>query len=361
MNKTLKCIQINKGDSDFLSRTDQINEIITNLKPNIVVINELNCKNNDNVARGQFPQYKLETDNLDIVDQMSWTGILIHRDVQYKRRTDLETQGTSTVWLQLSYPGRKSILFQAIYRQFQRFGVPGSKNPKKQQEIWENVIKKWELAMLENKEIITMGDFNLNSHRWDLQDSEKNSYDRQKEPMVTMLKQRILEKGFKVLSNEPTVTAENRETGESCLDLMITNRSDKITSYKAGLDCFSDHTLQILTRSTRGISTVKKYLRLRIFKNFDQTKFRDNIKNHADYINALYSREPEEITGMLQRIIQESIEKLAPVKIIQLKERHTEQVSEEVRNKLVERKIAHMKWKESKEVEDLRKYRNVRN
>ena len=361
MNKTLKFVQINKGDSDFLSRTDQINDIIKNHKPNIVVINELNCKNDDNVARGQFPQFKLETDNLDIVDQMSRTGILIHKDVQYKRRVDLETQGTSTVWVQLSYPGRKSILLQAIYRQFQRIGVPGSKNPKKQRERWENIIKKWETAILEEKEIITMGDFNLNSLRWDLQETEKNSYDRLKEPMITMLKQRILEKGFKILSSEPTVTSEIRETGQSCLDLMITNRSDKISCYKAGLDCFSDHTLQTLTQTTRGISKSKKYLRMRIFKNFDQETFRDNIKNHGNYIEALYSRDPEEITEMLQKIIQESIEELAPVKIIQLKENHTEQVSEEVRMRIVERSIAQMKWKETKKPEDLRNYRNVRN
>ena len=69
-----------------------------------------------------FENYILENDDLDLVDDMSRTGILIHKSLQYKRRRDLESMGTSTVWVQFSYPGRKSLLLQAIYRQFQRLG-----------------------------------------------------------------------------------------------------------------------------------------------------------------------------------------------------------------------------------------------
>ena len=107
-----------------------------------------------------FPNYTLEIDNLGITDKKARTGILIHNDIQYRRRNDLETQGTSTVWIQLNQAGRKSLLIQGIYRQFQRLGKPNSDTPKAQTLRWDKIIQKWELAMQENKEILVLGDLN---------------------------------------------------------------------------------------------------------------------------------------------------------------------------------------------------------
>ena len=74
----------------------------------------------DSTSRNQFDNYRMETDSLDITDQTSRTGMLVHNNVHYRRRRDLESIGTSTIWIQLCYPGRKPVLLQALYRQFQR-------------------------------------------------------------------------------------------------------------------------------------------------------------------------------------------------------------------------------------------------
>ena len=91
----------------------------------------------------------------------------------------------SSVWLQLSYPGCKNLLIQAVYRQFQRLGEKGSIAPNFQLQRWKNIIEKWELAMTENKEIIPMGDYNLNYLRWEINQSSINYYDRQNKPSET--------------------------------------------------------------------------------------------------------------------------------------------------------------------------------
>ena len=114
--KTITILQVNKGPSDLASRTDQLNDLIEKYKPQILAINELNSTSTDTVTRNQFMNYTLETDNLDIIDEMSRTGILIHKDIKYKRRKDLETMGISSVWIELSHPGRKPLLVQALYR-----------------------------------------------------------------------------------------------------------------------------------------------------------------------------------------------------------------------------------------------------
>ena len=44
MNNTIKFAQINKGDSNFVNRVDQISEIIEKYSPHIIIINELIMK-----------------------------------------------------------------------------------------------------------------------------------------------------------------------------------------------------------------------------------------------------------------------------------------------------------------------------
>ena len=257
MDRTLKFVQINKGVSELSSRVDQINNIINEYNPHSIIINELNSPNTDSNTRNQFPNYYLETDNLDIVYSTSRTGILIHKDLHYSQSRDLETVGTSTIWVQFKYPGRKPLLLQAVYRQFQRIGVPGSIAPSKQHHRWEQIILKWEKALKEEVEIKTMGDLNLNTLRWDIPQNLKTQYDRTKEPMIQRLKSRILDKGSTILSHTQTKVPDNPDTPPSCLDLMIVNRPEKVISHQAVRPCFSDHTLQILHRSSKGLKQTK--------------------------------------------------------------------------------------------------------
>ena len=42
MNKSLKFLQMNKGNSELYSRTDQLKDIIQTHRPSIFIINELN-------------------------------------------------------------------------------------------------------------------------------------------------------------------------------------------------------------------------------------------------------------------------------------------------------------------------------
>ena len=361
MNKTIKCLQINKGDTDLESRVDQINDLLTQYKPHVVVINELNSSSGDQITRNQFKDYHLETDNLDIVDRTSRTGVLIFKDLHYQRRRDLETTGISTIWLQFNYPGRKALLFQAMYRQFQRLGVPGSLTPSAQHRRWTLIIDKWEQAIKEEREIITMGDMNLNYLRWETPTHLKNSYDRMKDPMIKLLKEKILDKGFTILSNVPTKLNDNNQEKPSCLDLMITNRVEKITSYQAGITSFSDHTLQYLTRSTRGIQTSNKYARIRSYKNFSIQQYRDNIINHHYYIDVLYENDPEIISRKIQDIMKDSLEPMAPIRVIQISDKTSTRLSQTVRAAIAERDLAHATFKETNMVEDMRHYRRLRN
>ena len=182
------------------------------------MINELNSESCDSISRNSFPNYTMEVDNLEIVDRKSRYGMLIHSQVHYKRRRDLESQGTSTIWVQLSHTGRKPILVQTIYRQFQRLQVHNSDTIQAQITRWNKILEKWELAMTEAKEIIVMGDCNLNTLRWDTPVSEKTTYERAQMPLVESFQDRILSKGFKIINSAPTRTKTSADIKPSCLD-----------------------------------------------------------------------------------------------------------------------------------------------
>ena len=245
-----------------------------------------------------------------------------------------------------------------FYRQFRKIGKKGSHLPANQQARWEQMIQKWELASSEGLEIISMGDTNLNYNRWNIQASEMNSYDRTNKPMSTSLQDRILNHGTVLLDTKPTRTKDNPNDRESCLDMMFTNRPEKIICHQAGLPGFSDHTIQTLTRTTRKIETSIKYMRIRSFQNFSQETYKDNIPNHHLYIETNYEQEPDKITANIQTIMQDSLQLMAPVKIIQMSKNKNIKLSQEIKEKMAERDLARIQFLKSNHQEDFRNHKN---
>ena len=215
MNKVLKVMQLNKGDSDLHNCIGQVYNLLLEHNPHIMILNEINNYKNDNITKHSFPDYILETDNLERVD---------------KRRMDLESPGISTVWIQMSSPGRKSLLLQGVYCQFQRLGVVNSDQLSKQEARWDNILEKWTLAAEEGKEILVLGDMNLNSMRWDTPMEQKTDYEKQQCPMILKLKLKIWEKGFKILNTGPTRTKDTIDSKPAYLDWIISNRLEKVAS-----------------------------------------------------------------------------------------------------------------------------------
>ena len=179
--------------------------------------------------------------------------------------------------------------------------------------------------------------------------------------MIEKLKEEILSKGFQILNNEPTRINDTHDANPACLDLIMTNSLQKITGYQAGISAFSDHSLQTLTRSTKGIDKKQKYLRMRSFVNFNIQEFKTNILEHHLYIPSNYEPDPETIATNLQKILQDSIDPLAPIKILQVKPKNNKNLSTKAKEALADRDIAYDEYKRSKTQENLRFYRNLKN
>ena len=132
----------------------------------------------DTVSINQFPGYTLEFDNLINTDRKSRTGVFIKENIIYTRRNDLEEIGLSTVWLQVKTQERKQILIQSLYRQFKRLDTPNTSSITSQQERWDQLTSKWAKALEEQREVIAIGEYNINSIEWNKDYKDKSTYDR---------------------------------------------------------------------------------------------------------------------------------------------------------------------------------------
>ena len=256
----MKILQLNKNNSDLHQRVNQINNILTQHKPQLLILNELNLHYRDKITPNLFPKYKLIVDNLRELDGQARTGILIHRDVNYTRRKDLETGGTSTIWVHITSRGNPPLLVQACYRQFQRQNTPDTKSIQHQKARWKSILDKWEVALEEGIEILTMGDLNLDKNSWDKRPEDRNPYENAKQPLIDQLHDRILSKGMYVINNQPTWNLDNPSQKSSILDLILTNRKDRIIDHDTIFPTFSDHAMMCVRRQVSKNQPKTKYM-----------------------------------------------------------------------------------------------------
>ena len=78
-------------------------------------------------------------------------------------REDLMCDKFSSIWLELGLPGKKKFLVCQLYREWQYMGQPNSdsKSTSEQLARWLLFLDQWENALASGKEVIVLGDVNL--------------------------------------------------------------------------------------------------------------------------------------------------------------------------------------------------------
>ena len=139
---------------------------------------------------------------------------------------------------------------------------------------------------------------------------------------------------------------------------MVTNRLNKISGFQSGESSFSDHTLQSLFRSTKDIMTQQKFICIRSLNFFDKSQYQHNGLNHEKHVETFYENDPD---ANIQLIIHDSLNKMAPVKTIQMGTKNALKISMEAKVALAERDVALHVFKQSNLQDDLRSYKHIKN
>jgi len=218
---------------------------------------------------------------------------------------------------------------------------------------WSILVSKWEEALLEDKEVIVMGDVNINSLKWTKDDLPPEDNINKQRSMIDLLFSKIFPLGVAQLVAVPTHQ-------ESCLDHFYSNKIEKLSEISALFNGGSDHKMISAVRYTDSLKGNVRYVRKRIFRNFDSQGFRSEVAA-TNMLEIYLSSDVNEAVGLLTRKLTTALDKYAPIKTIQIRKHYAPWLSEETKLLMQERNRAQQAALISKDISLQREYRNLRN
>ena len=164
------------------------------------------------------------------------------------------------------------------YRQWCLLGQSDNSSTSVHEQLarWTVFLDKWEKALAEDKEVIVALDANIDHLTWRMQDSlPPHSSSVRLKPLIDALFTRIIPLGVTQLVNGST----RMDTGQprTILDHLYTNKVDKLSSVQTLFTGTSDHKLLKVIRFTRSFKHLPRYVKKRVFKEFDDDAFKHSI------------------------------------------------------------------------------------
>ena len=262
-------------------------------------------------------------------------GIYVKNNLEFERRTDLEGKTCECIWIEIFIKHSKSLLIACYYR------PPNSSKHLSKNftiEFNESLIT----AQKEQKEVIILGDFNVNYM------SEGDNKD---------IKSIIDINGFEQIVNEPTRVTTASQT---LIDLILTNYSDNIKSKIVLPLSIGDHDVIGCVRKLNSRKHISKTTVSRDYRNYDPKNLVADLRN----INweSLYSCFDVDIAAnIFTETLKGLFDKHAPFKTKVVKGKPAPWLKIDLRLLMDQRDRALRKSRKTKTENDLRAYKNLRN
>ena len=360
--KGIKCVVWNKGSSLLQNKHLEIETVIAGHQPHILGLCEANLKYDVDVSLVQHQDYQLHVASSINNPELGIARVVVytHTSLVVKRREDLEDETTSAVWLEVGMPRKRKILVATMYREWQHLHQAdhSSRSVPAQLERWCNFLTKWETALSEGKEVLVMGDINLDFLKWTRGNLSPTDSAIRLKPLTDALFSRIFPHGVSQLVKEPTRVWPGQP--DSGLDHIYSNKPEKCSEVYLEYSGGSDHKLLKITRYTKSINRSVKYVKKRSFKNFKPEDFVEAVKQFS-WFDLYMCEDPTEAAELLTRKLTDILDTMAPIRTIQVRSRYAAWLSDQTKTLLKQRDTAQALAAESKDPEDWRQYKNLRN
>ena len=144
---------------------DELELVVADHHPHLLGISEANFKQGHDVEDVQIPDYELffsktlENDDLAISRAVCYKHIALVGGI----RADLMCDSFSSIWMEIDLPRKRKFLVCQLYREWQYPGQPddSSRSIPSQLNRWVTFLDQWERALDTGKEVIVLGDCNL--------------------------------------------------------------------------------------------------------------------------------------------------------------------------------------------------------
>ena len=144
------------------------------------------------------------------------------------------------------------------------------------------------------------------------------------------------------------------------LDHLYTNKPDKLSSVQTYFTGMSDHKMIKFTRFTKSFKQSPRFVRKRMFKNFDEETFKQKLEE-TNLDEVLACTDVDEAAELLVIKLNSVLDEMAPVKTIQTRKRYAPWLSEDAKKLQEARNTAQEKATLTDSPEDWRQYRSLRN
>ena len=216
----------------------------------------------------------------------------IHKDTNFKNRTDLHHENIESVWVEILFDNAKSVIVGTIYR------------PPEQSDFYDTLDGC--LADVGDVETIIIGDWNTDMQR--------------KDTSVFKSFSRICDlHGFSQLITQPTRVCETTQT---TIDLILTSDRSRISS-KGVIACgLSDHYMIFCTRKKlKQKAGCHKTVISRDLKNYSSEAFNLELES-LDWSDELSGTQVEETWLGFKNKFSAILNDLAPLRTTRVKKSH---------------------------------------
>merc|ERR1712240_964750 len=221
-----------------------------------------------------------------------------------------------------------------------------------QTERWDNVLDKWQQAILEKKEVIVMADDNM-----DFDNENYNNRYRIKS-IKEKTTQFITDNNITVHNKEPTYFVN--QTPTSCIDHIHSNCPQKITHITTENNGLSDHATITATYHTKAPINTPKIVYTRPKYLLTEHNLNAYLNNNEIIQTAYNYTDPELIAEIIMRELNNIIEIIAPRTKRQVKKNYTLYLNQETREGKKKLYQINKKAKQTQQNEDWREYKNHR-
>ena len=353
-NRGIKLAHWNAGSAHLHNKMDELEQVVSNLHPHVLGISEANFKRGHSLEDVQIHDYDLilsKTLQNDILG-VSRVVCYMHQSMVGKVRNDLMSDSFSSIWLELGLPRKKKFLVCQLYREWQYMGQTddSSRSLPEQLARWSIFLEQWSQALASGKEVIVMGDCNL--------DHFKFTNAGQLQPLVDALIQEIYPHGVQQCVQGVTHSWPGRT--DSCLDHIYTNRPQKLGQAQVQANGASDHRLIFVNKHAKNIRENIRYVKKRSYKNFKEQDFREAV-NNIKWYDVYACQDVDLAVDLFTSKLTEILDKMAPVKKFQVRTKYAAWVSDNTKEKIKQRDAAQQTAATTQKEEDWAKYRRLRN
>ena len=364
--KPLTTLFWNKGNSHLFRKMQDIQTLVSSHKPHIFGLAEANVLTNHDQSELQIPGYNLHLASSLSSPEVGGLGVsrvavYTHTSIIVRRRYDLEDGNLQLICLEAGLPRTKKSIYMVGYRQWQLPGDRTSGSVPAQSERWSRILDKWETALSEGKEVITVMDANLDAMNWRKEPHKvpRHSTSITHVTLINELHDRILPTGVEMMTPlQPTWARANQR---SCLDHIYTTSPGKLSTVSIIWTGMSDHAMIKFHRYSKTLQNQIAYVRKRSFKKFKPEEFKKKVAEMPELEAVLLCRDVDLAAILLTQGLTRLLDVMAPIRTIQTRKDYAPHMGEQTKRLQEKRNTAQERAVASGRQEDWREYRSLRN